>query len=79
MGELEAFSYSVAHDLRAPLRSINGFSSAILEDWGHRLDDDARDYLRRIVSGAERMGHLIDALLTLARVSRTELCASRST
>ena len=73
MGELEAFSYSVAHDLRAPLRSINGFSSAMLEDWGHRLDDDARDYLRRIVSGAERMGHLIDALLTLARVSRTEL------
>jgi PAS domain S-box-containing protein len=73
MGELEAFSYSVAHDLRAPLRTINGFSSAVLEDWGHRLDGDGRDYLRRIVAGAERMGHLIDALLTLARVSRTEL------
>jgi PAS domain S-box-containing protein len=70
MGELEAFSYSVAHDLRAPLRSINGFSSAIMEDWGDRLDEHARDYLNRIVGGAERMGHLIDALLTLARVSR---------
>jgi PAS domain S-box-containing protein len=73
MAELESFSYSVAHDLRSPLRSINGFSSAILEDWADRLDEQARDYLRRIVGGAERMGHLIDALLTLARVSRTEL------
>ncbi|HWM85534.1 MAG TPA: PAS domain S-box protein [Kofleriaceae bacterium] len=73
MGELEAFSYSVAHDLRAPLRSINGFSSAVLEDWGPRLDDEARDNLHRIIGGADRMAELIDALLTLARVSRTEL------
>jgi PAS domain S-box-containing protein len=77
MSELEAFSYSVAHDLRAPLRSINGFSSAIVEDWGDRLDEQAHDYLKRIVAGAERMGHLIDALLNLARVSRTELQRER--
>jgi len=64
--ELEAFSYSVAHDLRAPLRGINGFSLALLEDTG-------KDYLRRIGEGATRMGHLIDAMLGLARVTRKEL------
>ncbi len=71
--ELEAFSYSVAHDLRAPLRGINGFSAAVLEDSGDRLDDEAKDYLKRIGAAADRMGHLIDALLSLARVSRVEL------
>jgi signal transduction histidine kinase len=71
--ELEAFSYSVAHDLRAPLRGINGFSRALLEDYGDKLDDDGKDYLDRIGAGAERMGLLIDALLTLSRVSRAEL------
>jgi len=71
--ELEAFSYSVAHDLRAPLRGINGFSSALLEDCADKLDDEGRDYLRRIGAGSERMGLLIDALLALSRVSRMEL------
>ncbi len=71
--ELEAFSYSVAHDLRAPLRGINGLSRALLEDASDRLDDESKDYLRRIGAGAERMGLLIDALLSLSRVSRVEL------
>jgi PAS domain S-box-containing protein len=71
--ELEAFSYSVAHDLRAPLRGINGFSSALLEECGDKLDDEGKDYLRRIAAGSERMGLLIDALLALSRVSRVEL------
>jgi signal transduction histidine kinase len=71
--ELEAFSYSVAHDLRAPLRGINGFSRALLEDFGDRLDGEAKEYLERIAAAALRMGQLIDALLTLSRVSRTEL------
>jgi PAS domain S-box-containing protein len=71
--ELESFSYSVAHDLRAPLRGINGYSAALLEDLGDKLDGEAKDYLERINAGAERMGLLIDALLDLSRVSRTEL------
>ena len=75
--ELEAFSYSVAHDLRAPLRGINGFSRALMEDYGERLDGDAQDFLQRIAGGAQRMGELIDALLGLARVTRTELRRER--
>ncbi len=71
--ELEAFSYSVAHDLRTPLRSINGFSHALLEDCADKLDGDAKDYLARIANAAERMGQLIDALLALSRLSRTEV------
>jgi signal transduction histidine kinase len=71
--ELEAFSYSVAHDLRAPLRGINGFSQALLEDYGDRLEGDAKDYLNRIGAASERMGQLIDALLSLSRVSRAPL------
>jgi signal transduction histidine kinase len=70
--ELEAFSYSVAHDLRAPLRAINGFSSALLEDWGARFDEPATKDLNRIIGAADRMGELIDALLALARLTRTE-------
>jgi PAS domain S-box-containing protein len=70
--ELEAFSYSVAHDLRAPLRGINGYSAALIEDLGDQLDGEAKRYLERISAGAERMGLLIDALLGLSRVSRTE-------
>ena len=71
--ELEAFSYSVAHDLRAPLRGINGFSRALLEDCADGLDAQSRDHLQRICAAAERMGQLIDALLSLSRVARSEL------
>jgi PAS domain S-box-containing protein len=71
--ELEAFSYSVAHDLRAPLRGINGLSRALLEDVADKLDDEAKNYLHRIGAASERMGLLIDALLSLSRVSRVEL------
>jgi signal transduction histidine kinase len=71
--ELEAFSYSVAHDLRAPLRGINGFSIALLEDYGDTLDAGAKVLLRRVTTSAERMGHIIDALLSLARLSTFEL------
>ncbi len=71
--ELEAFSYSVSHDLRAPLRSIDGFSQALLEDYEDRLDSTAQDFLRRIRSATQRMGNLIDDLLTLSRVTRTTI------
>lgn len=71
--ELEAFSYSVSHDLRAPLRSIDGFSQALLEDYAERLDDQARDYLNRVRAATQHMGHLIDDMLTLSRVTRAEI------
>ncbi|BAS59759.1 GAF sensor signal transduction histidine kinase [Leptolyngbya boryana NIES-2135] len=71
--ELEAFSYSVSHDLRAPLRSIDGFSQALLEDCFEQLDPSGQDYLRRIRSATQRMGHLIDDLLTLSRVTRSDM------
>ncbi|MDG0832165.1 hypothetical protein EXH51_05350 [Pelomonas saccharophila] len=71
--ELESFSYSVSHDLRSPLRSMDGFSLALLEDYGDRLDDEARDHLHRIRAASQRMGRLIDELLGLARVTRAEL------
>lgn len=75
--ELETFSYSVAHDLRAPLRSIDGFSRALLEDHAERLKDDGRHYLDRVRSSAQHMGRLIDGLLALARVARGELRRTR--
>src|SRR6266446_6125708 len=71
--ELEAFSYSVSHDLRAPLRGIDGFSLALLEDYADKLDDNGRDYLHRVRAATQRMGVLIDDLLSLSRVTRTEL------
>jgi PAS domain S-box-containing protein len=71
--ELEAFSYSVSHDLRAPLRSIDGFSQALLEDCAERLDAGGRDYLERVRAASQRMAGLIDDMLTLSRVTRTEL------
>jgi PAS domain S-box-containing protein len=71
--ELEAFSYSVSHDLRAPLRSINGFSQALVEDYAGTLDTTAMDYLVRVRQGALRMGELIDDLLKLSRVTRQDM------
>lgn len=71
--ELEAFSYSVSHDLRAPLRSIDGFSHALLDDCADQLDEQGRDYLNRIRSNAQRMSMLIDDLLQLSRVTRQTL------
>jgi PAS domain S-box-containing protein len=73
ISELEAFSYSVSHDLRTPLRTIDGFSQALLEDFGSRLDMTGRDYLQRVRAASQRMGDLIDDLLQLSRVSRVEL------
>jgi signal transduction histidine kinase len=71
--ELEAFSYSVSHDLRAPLRSIDGFSLALLEDYAEKLDEGGKDYLRRVRAATQRMGTLIDDLLGLSRVTRSEI------
>jgi signal transduction histidine kinase len=73
IGELESFSYSVSHDLRAPLRSIAGFSQALVEDAGPSLSADARDDIARIVAAARRMDHLINDLLTLSMVTRAEM------
>ena len=71
--ELESFSYSVSHDLRAPLRSLDGFSQAILEEYSDRLDEKGKDYLGRIRLASQRMGHLIDDMLKLSRVTRSEM------
>ena len=71
--ELESFSYSVSHDLRAPLRAINGFSQILLEDYGDRFDDDCKDYFHRIQRNVDRMGTLIEDLLLLSRISRSEM------
>jgi light-regulated signal transduction histidine kinase (bacteriophytochrome) len=71
--ELDAFAYSVSHDLRAPLRGIDGFSQALLEDYGPRLDDTAKDYISRVRAGCLRMGDLIDDMLQLSRLSRGEM------
>lgn len=71
--EMEAFSYSVSHDLRAPLRGIDGFSQALLEDHADQLDDDGRHLLGRVRAAAQRMATLIDDLLNLSRISRSEM------
>jgi PAS domain S-box-containing protein len=71
--ELEAFSYSVSHDLRAPLRTIDGFSQALLEDYLDKLDEQGQDYLKRVRTASQRMGALIDDLLKLSRLSRSEM------
>ncbi|MFZ0694905.1 MAG: PAS domain S-box protein [Alphaproteobacteria bacterium] len=75
--EFEAFSYSVAHDLRAPLRGIDGFSLVLLEDYSHRLDPQAKDHLGKIRESAQYMAQLIENLLLLARVSQREICHER--
>jgi len=71
--ELEAFSYSISHDLRAPLRSINGFSKILLEEYAGKVDVTGQAYLHRVCEAAKRMGELIDDLLELSRVGRAEL------
>jgi PAS domain S-box-containing protein len=71
--ELEAFSYSVSHDLRAPLRHINGFSQALLEDYADKLDEAGRDYLQQVREASQEMAQLIDDVLQLARVTRSDM------
>lgn len=71
--ELEAFSYSVSHDLRAPLRGIDGFSHAILEDYSEKMEEGCRNYLNRIRAASQRMAQLIDDMLKLSRVTRSEM------
>lgn len=71
--ELEAFSYSVSHDLRAPLRTIDGFSQAIIEDCSEQLDEQSKGHLIRVRAATQHMGHLIDDLLKLAQVTRAEI------
>jgi signal transduction histidine kinase len=75
--ELEAFSYSLAHDLRGPLRGIDGFSRALLRDYAEKLDEHGRHYLERVRAGTKRMARLIDDLLSLSRVSRAPLHRQR--
>ena len=75
--ELEAFSYSVSHDLRAPLRSIDGFSQAIVKDYNEKLDEQGKDFLRRVRAGSQRMAALIDDLLKLSRITRAEMHRER--
>ena len=71
--ELEAFSYSVSHDLRAPLRAVDGFSQILMEDYGDELDESGQHYLKRVRASAQHMGVLIDDMLKLAQVTRTPL------
>jgi len=71
--ELDAFAYSVSHDLRAPLRAVTGFSEMLIEEHSGQLDEDARDYLDRVLAATKHMGRLIDDLLNLSRTGRVEL------
>jgi PAS domain S-box-containing protein len=73
VAQMEEFSYSVSHDLRAPVRAMKGYTEAILEDYGDRLDDRGRDYLNRILRGSSRMEQLIQDVLTYSRLARFEI------
>lgn len=75
--ELEAFCYSVSHDLRAPLRSINGFSKVLLEDYADKLDVQGKNYLQRIIAASQRMGQIIEGLLNLSRVTHAKIDQKR--
>ena len=75
--ELEAFSYSVSHDLRAPLRSIDGFSQILVEDYADEIDEEGKDYLGRVRAASQRMGRLIDDILGLSRVTRGTMSRER--
>jgi PAS domain S-box-containing protein len=76
--ELEAFSFSVSHDLRAPLRAVSGFTALLKADYGDRLDETARQFMERIHNGCERMDGLIDDMLSLAQISRADLMAGET-
>jgi len=71
--ELEAFNYSVSHDLRAPLRALDGYSQMLLEDYGEKLDKEGKEHLRQVREASQRMGQLIDDLLDLSRVTRNKM------
>jgi PAS domain S-box-containing protein len=71
--ELESFSYSVSHDLRAPIRAMKGFSDILLEDYADKIDSQGQDFLKRIVSGVDKANELIDDMLSLSRISRQEM------
>lgn len=75
--EMESFAYAVSHDLRAPLRAMTGFSTALLEDYGPDLDDTASHYLKEVCRGGRHMGELIDGLLQLSRITRGQLQRQR--
>ncbi len=75
--ELEAFCYSVSHDLRAPLRSIDGFSKVLMEDYADQLDERGKNYLQRIIAASQRMRQIIEGLLILSRVTHTEIRQKR--
>src|SRR5204863_8176873 len=75
--ELEAFTYSISHDLRAPLRSISGYSKMLEEDYGDTLDEEAQKMIRVIMNNGKRMGQLIDQLLEFSRISRKEIAKSK--
>ena len=76
--ELKSFSYSVSHDLRAPLRVLDGFSQVLLEDYKNKLDGEGQDYLQRIRKASVKMGKLIDSLLKLSRISQVKMKAEET-